>query len=49
VYKHLDISDALLVIQPDKNRQAKPYQIKQFLKLVEENNLHLSDNEDNDA
>lgn len=41
VYKHPDIADALLVLQPDKNQQAKPYQIKQFLKLVEEHDLRM--------
>jgi len=49
IYKHPDIDDALLSLQPTKKRQAKPYQIKQFLRLVEEHNLRLAfDTSDSD-
>lgn len=34
VYLHPDI-DELLVLQPDKNSDAKPYQTRQLLRLVE--------------
>jgi predicted RNA binding protein YcfA (HicA-like mRNA interferase family) len=40
VYKHPDVAD-LLSIQPGKDGKAKPYQIRQFLKLVEEYNLTM--------
>lgn len=49
VYKHPDVSSEFLVLQPDKNRQAKPYQIKQFLSLIEEYNLHMGDTEEDDG
>jgi hypothetical protein len=39
------VSD-LLSIQPAENAQAKPYQIRQFLKLVEEYSLKLDDDSD---
>jgi predicted RNA binding protein YcfA (HicA-like mRNA interferase family) len=49
IYKHPEIADALLSLQPTKKGQAKPYQIKQFLRLVEEHNLRLaSDSDDAD-
>jgi predicted RNA binding protein YcfA (HicA-like mRNA interferase family) len=41
IYKHSEISEALLSLQPTKDNQAKPYQIKQFLRLVEEYNLSM--------
>jgi predicted RNA binding protein YcfA (HicA-like mRNA interferase family) len=41
IYKHPDITEELLSLQPAKNGDAKPYQIKQFLSLVEEYNLHM--------
>lgn len=41
-YKHPKVPDAFLQIQPGKNRDAKPYQIKQFLSLVEEYNLRMN-------
>ncbi|MGF1503590.1 MAG: type II toxin-antitoxin system HicA family toxin [Anaerolineae bacterium] len=42
IYKHPDVA-ALLSLQPDSNNQAKRYQIKQLLTLVEEHNLQLED------
>ena len=33
----------MLNLQPDRNRQAKPYQIRQLLGLVEEHGLILKD------
>jgi hypothetical protein len=33
----------MLNLQPDRNGQAKPYQIRQLLGLVEENGLELND------
>ncbi len=46
MYKHPDIAEAFLQLQPDKSGQAKPYQIKQFLSLVEEYDLSLGDTEE---
>jgi len=43
IYKNLDVRAEFLVLQPDKSGQAKPYQIKQFLSLVEEYNLRMED------
>lgn len=40
MFKHPDVP-ALLSIQPTGRGQAKPYQVRQFLKLVEEYNLQL--------
>ena len=50
VYKHPNVENAFLVLQPDKSGQAKPYQIKQFLALIEEHNLSMtsSDSEGTD-
>jgi predicted RNA binding protein YcfA (HicA-like mRNA interferase family) len=42
VYKHPSSPD-LLSVQPTSNQQAKPYQLRQFLKLIEEYNLTLQD------
>jgi len=48
-FKHPEIEDAFLQLQPTKNNEAKPYQIKQFLSLIEEYNLKLNgDSEDED-
>jgi len=44
VFKHPDVVE-LLSVQPSKDGQAKPYQIHQFLKLVEEYNLALGEEE----
>jgi predicted RNA binding protein YcfA (HicA-like mRNA interferase family) len=40
-FRHTKIPDAFLQLQPDKNNEAKPYQIKQFLSLIEEYNLQM--------
>lgn len=42
VYVQPDIGK-LLSIQPRKDGKAKPYQLRQFLKLVEEFDLQLKD------
>jgi predicted RNA binding protein YcfA (HicA-like mRNA interferase family) len=42
-YKHPSVKAAFLLLQADKNGGAKPYQIKQFLSLVEEYNLRLDE------
>lgn len=46
IYKHDDAPDDFLVLLPDKNGQAKPYQIKQFLALVEAYNLGMESADD---
>jgi len=33
----------LLSVQPRKDHKAKPYQLRQFLKMIEEYNLELED------
>lgn len=48
IFKHPNIPD-LLSIQPDAKDQAKLYQIKQFLKLVEEYNLSLDTADDSEV
>jgi len=40
IYDHTDLPQSISV-QPGKNKQAKPYQIKQFLKLIEKCNLKM--------
>lgn len=45
IFKHPNVSD-LLSIQPDGDSGAKPYQIRQFLKIVEANNLKLKDEDE---
>lgn len=47
IFVHPNIAQSIS-IQPDKNGQAKGYQIKQFLKLIEQHQLELpgSDGED---
>lgn len=42
-YKHPDVTERFLLLQPDKNGEAKPYQIRQFLSLIEEYNLRMRD------
>ncbi len=42
IYSHRDISE-LLSIQPRNDGKAKPYQLRQFLKLVEAYNLELNE------
>jgi predicted RNA binding protein YcfA (HicA-like mRNA interferase family) len=44
IFEHSDVAQGIS-LQPDRNNQAKPYQIKQFLKLVEKYNLQLADDE----
>lgn len=44
VFKHPSVL-ALLSVQPTGSGQAKPYQVRQFLKLVEEFNLRLNEDE----
>lgn len=48
IYKHPNVPD-LLSVQPDSKDQAKSYQIRQFLKLVEEYSLSLDDTESDDS
>ena len=45
-YKHPEVTDAFLALQPGKSGDAKPYQIKQFLSLVEEYNLRMKGTEE---
>ncbi len=40
VFSHPDVPQAISV-QPDKHGQAKPYQVRQFLKVTEKYNLNL--------
>lgn len=47
-YKHPSIPDAFLLLQPDKNGQAKPYQIKQFLSMIEQYNLRMGESGEGD-
>ena len=42
IYIHLRHPGAQLTLQPDKNRQAKPYQVKQLLHLIDTYNLSIS-------
>jgi len=42
IYQHPDLPE-IMNIQPKKDRLAKAYQVKQFLKLVAEHNLQLND------
>jgi predicted RNA binding protein YcfA (HicA-like mRNA interferase family) len=42
IFKHSKVQKSF-PIQPQSNGQAKPYQIKQFLDLVEENDLKFED------
>ncbi len=42
IWIHTRHRDAVLNLQPDRG-QAKPYQVKQLLKLVEEYNLRLDE------
>lgn len=41
IYDHADIPQSVS-LQPDQNNQAKAYQIRQFLRLVEKYNLKMS-------
>lgn len=42
IFVHPDVAE-LLSIQPRKDGKAKPYQLRQFLKLIEEYNLKPRD------
>lgn len=42
IFSHPDIPD-LLSIQPKKNGQAKPYQIREFIKFLDRYNLKLDE------
>jgi len=44
IYSHPDVPQSISV-QPDTGGQAKPYQIKQFLKLIEKYDLSLTADE----
>ena len=44
LFKHPDVAE-LLSAQPSRSGQAKPYQVDQFLGLVEEYDLKLTDDE----
>ena len=42
MFKHPDVGE-LLNLQPDKSGKVKPYQMRQFLKIVEEYDLRLDE------
>jgi predicted RNA binding protein YcfA (HicA-like mRNA interferase family) len=42
IFKHPDVPE-LLSVQPSGKQQAKPYQMRQFLKMIEEHNLKIED------
>jgi predicted RNA binding protein YcfA (HicA-like mRNA interferase family) len=42
IFKHPDVPE-LLSIQPSDKQQTKPYQMRQFLRMVEEHNLQIED------
>lgn len=44
IFEHADVPQGIS-LQPDRNNQAKPYQMKQFLKLVEKYSLQLVEDE----
>jgi predicted RNA binding protein YcfA (HicA-like mRNA interferase family) len=48
IFTHSQVPE-MLTLQPTKNGQAKPYQVRQFLVLVEEYNLTLEDEDESDA
>ena len=45
LFENSDIPD-VLSIQPTKNGQVKPYQVRQFLKLIEAYNLKLDQSDE---
>lgn len=47
IYDHPDVPQSVS-IQPDES-QAKPYQIRQFLRLIEKYNLKLDDDDEETA
>ena len=42
VFHHQQIGETL-VVQPSKDGDAKPYQVRQLLRLIEQHALHLED------
>lgn len=42
IFSHPDVPQTISA-QPDQNNQAKPYQMKQFVKLIEKYSLTLDD------
>lgn len=48
LYQHPDL-DEVMNIQPKKDSKAKGYQVRQFLKLVEEHDLKLDAPENDDT
>lgn len=42
IYAHQDLPQPIS-IQPDKNQQAKVYQLRQLVKLIEQYNLRIED------
>jgi predicted RNA binding protein YcfA (HicA-like mRNA interferase family) len=47
IFSHPDVPQHITA-QPDQNGQAKPYQLKQFARLIEKYNLKLEADEDTD-
>lgn len=47
IFSHPHIPQAIS-IQPDQNGQAKPYQLKQFMKLIEKYDLRMTTDEPSD-
>ncbi len=47
IYEHPNVPQGIS-LQPDKHDQVEPYQMKQFLKLVEKYNLELEDDIDDE-
>jgi predicted RNA binding protein YcfA (HicA-like mRNA interferase family) len=44
IFEHPEVPQGIS-LQSDKNSQAKPYQMKQFLRVVEKYNLRLDEDE----
>ncbi len=42
IFLHRDSSVGVLNLQPDKNGYAKPYQVRQLISKIRDNNLRLS-------
>jgi predicted RNA binding protein YcfA (HicA-like mRNA interferase family) len=47
IFKHPDVPE-ILSVQPSSDNQTKPYQLQQFLKMIEEYDLRLDDDKDAD-
>ena len=45
IFSHPDLPETI-VVQPDRNKQAKAYQIRQLLKIIEKYHLTLKDKRD---